>query len=262
MKSSCIHYFKSSRDYLSNGATIEAIGIITNMKIINNTDINNLIYFAKKNLGIYKLVYREEKKIYYFAIISVLISIFILLTYILLIFLYKNNFLGKLCGICGLFTCLISLILLKHIDNKTKNKHLKIQEVRFRMLKKYYNDENYTIKDIKIINQQLEKRIEKIEKQKVTILVVISVMILPIWDIFVQEYFKDFSLLKMEKIFMFLFVFSIIILAFVRFLNKTLYLYEENFYIKNNIAIIENLIYLNKYIIQEKEEQINHGRRK
>ena len=32
------------------------------MKIINNTDINNLILYAKKNLGIYKLVYKEKKK--------------------------------------------------------------------------------------------------------------------------------------------------------------------------------------------------------
>lgn len=32
------------------------------MKIINNTDINNLILYAKKNLGIYKLVYKEKKE--------------------------------------------------------------------------------------------------------------------------------------------------------------------------------------------------------
>ena len=41
-----------------------------------------------------------------------------------------------------------------------------------------------------------------------------------------------------------------------------LYRYEENFYKKNNVAIIENLIYLNEYIIQGKEEQTNNGRRR
>ena len=167
-----------------------------------------------------------------------------------------------MCGISCLFTCLCTLILLRYIDNKTKSKHLKVQDIRFKMLKKYYNDTNFTIKEIKVINQQLEKRINKIEKQKVTILVVISVMILPIWDIFVQTYFNDFSLNKIIKFVVFFIVFSIVILNAIRFFNKTLYLYEENFYIKNNVAIIENLIYLNEYIIKEKEEQTSNGRRR
>lgn len=185
-----------------------------------------------------------------------------LIIYILLVYFHIDRFYEIMCGISCLFTCLCTLILLRYIDNKTKSKHLKVQDIRFKMLKKYYNDTNFTIKEIKVINQQLEKRINKIEKQKVTILVVISVMILPIWDIFVQTYFNDFSLNKIIKFVVFFIVFSIVILNAIRFFNKTLYLYEENFYIKNNVAIIENLIYLNEYIIKEKEEQTSNGRRR
>lgn len=236
--------------------------IIINMKIINNTEVNNLIFFAKNNLGIYKLVYKEKKNIYYLSIISVVINIFMLIIYILLIALHINDFWEKIYGGCCIFTCLCSLILLKYIKSKTEYKHLKIQESRFKLLKKYYNDKNYNIKDIKIINQQLEKRIEKIERQKITILVVIGAMVLPIWDTFVQSYFSEISYIKLVNFFIFLIILSVVILLIIRFFSKALYLYEENFYIKNNVAIIENLIYLNKYIIQEKEEQINNGRRK
>ena len=232
------------------------------MKIINNTDINNLILYAKKNLGIYKLVYKEKKRIYYLSIIFLLISATLLAVYILLVCFNINKSIQIICAICCLLTCFCTLILLKYIDSKTQHKHLKIQNNRLELLKQYYNGKNYTIKDIRIINQQLEKRINKIEKQKITILIVISVMILPIWDIFVQTYFSDISLNKMNKFIIFFIILSIFILITIRFLNKTLYLYEENFYIKNNIAIIENLIYLNEYIIQEKEERTNNGRRR
>ncbi len=233
--------------------------IIIDMKIINDTDINNLILYAKKNLGVYKLVYKDENRKYFLTIISLLNSVFILVIYILLVYFRVDYFYEKICGFCCLLTCICTLMLLKYIDNKTKCKHLMIQDIRFKLLKEYYNDRNYTIKEIEIINQQLEKRIDKIEKKKITILVVISIMILPIWDIFVQTYFNHFSFFEAIKFLVFLIFSSIIILIIIRFLNKALYLYEENFYIKNNVSIIENLIYLNSYIIQEKEEKSNDG---
>ena len=134
------------------------------MKIINNMDINNLILYAKKNLGIYKLVYKEKKRIYYLSIIFLLISATLLAIYILLVCFNINKSIQIICAICCLLTCFCTLILLKYIDSKTQHKHLKIQNNRLELLKQYYNDKNYTIKDIRIINQQLEKRINKIEK--------------------------------------------------------------------------------------------------
>ncbi len=233
----------------------------TIMKIINNTDINNLIIFSKKNLGIYRLVYKEQKNLYCLSIIAVIFSIFLLITYILLVILHINILIEKICCFSCLFVCLCALILLIHVENKTKHNHLKIQNVRFRILKKYYRDNNYSSGDIKVINRQLEKRIEKIEKQKITILVVIGIMIMSIWDIFVEAYFNEFNFMKVSKFLVLLIIISLIIVIIIRFFNRALYLYEENFYIKNNIALIENLIYLNEFIIQEEEERSNGRRR-
>ena len=236
---------------------------IIDMKIINKSDINDLILYAKKNLGIYQLVYKKEvNRIYFFSIILFFISVFLLLMCVLLICFHKDKFFIIISGIFCLFTCFCTLILLRYIDNKTKHTHLKIQYDRQKLLKKYYNDKNYTSKEIKVINQQLEKRKDKIEKNKVTILVVIGVLILPVWDIFIQKYMKDFSLIRIVKFILFVFIFSIVVLLVIRFFNKILYRYEEFFYKTNNTAIIENLIYLNEYIIQENEKQNNNGRRR
>ena len=74
------------------------------MKIINNTDINNLIIFSKKNLGIYRLVYKEQKNLYCLSIIAVIFSIFLLITYILLVILHINILIEKICFF-SLFMC-------------------------------------------------------------------------------------------------------------------------------------------------------------
>lgn len=55
---------------------------------------------------------------------------------------------------------------------------------------------------------------------------------------------------------------SVTVLLAARFFNRALYLYEETFYIRNNVAVIENLIYLNAYIIREREEQTNKWKKK
>lgn len=232
------------------------------MKIINNKDINNLIIFSKKNLGIYKLVYKEYKNIYWMSILLTNLSIILLVSYILISNFRTNLFLEKICGICCLMTCIFSLILLYLLDKKTKSKHLKIQDCRLKKLKKYYNSNNYLTKDIIIINEQLSKRIEKIEKQKTTILIVFGILILPIWDIFIQDSFVVFSSQQFVKVVLFSIFLSFIIRMLIKVCKRGLYLYEENIYIKNNISLMENLIYLNNYIIKEEEEEKNHGRRR
>lgn len=107
----------------------------------------------------------------------------------------------------------------------------------------------------------MEKRKEKIEKQKITILVIMGAMTVSVWDLFVQAFFEQYTFLKVTKFLAIFISFSFITLVVARFFTETLYLYEENFYIKNNTAIIENLIYLNEFIIQEEEERGRNGRR-
>lgn len=116
------------------------------MKIISNTDINNLIIYSIKNLSIYKLVYKEQKKMYYLSIANIFISFLLLIIYIFLTFNYTNIFWERICSFSCLFSCIFSLWLLMRIEIKTKQKHLEIQNTRFKLLKKYYSDNKYTSK--------------------------------------------------------------------------------------------------------------------
>ena len=126
-----------------------ASDIIITMRIINNTDINNLIIFAKKNLGIYKLVYRKQKFIYCLSIVSSVVSVLMLIIYLLFIVLHINAFLEKICVSCCLLIALCSLGLLAYIGRKTLNSHLIIQDVRFQLLMEYYTDKKYNANDKK-----------------------------------------------------------------------------------------------------------------
>lgn len=212
-------------------------------------------------MGMYNLVYKDKKELYFLSLSSVFTSVLLLILSIFFAFAHIPS-LEKFFSFSCLLICFCGLLLIKYIDKITTEKHLVVQDVRFKLLKKYYSDNDYNYDDIIIINQQLEKRIEKIGKQKITILVIISVLILPLWDILIQNYFDDFTSIKILKFVIFLIIFSFATLVVIRFFNKALYLYEENFYIKNNVSIIENLIYLNGYIIRTKEGKNTHRKRK
>lgn len=232
------------------------------MKIINNTEINNLIIFSKKNLGVYKLVYKDYKKIYWGSIFLVIVAIIFLLLYIVFSKSSSPSLFESIFCIGCLLASVIALYLQYLLNKKTKEKHLKIQDNRYKLLKKYYSNNHYLLNDIKVINEVLNKRIEKIEKQKITILIVLGALAMPIWDAFVQYHLDDFSSQQIIRIILFSIPFSLIIVLILKFCNKGLYHYEENIYIKNNISLIENLLYLNTYIIQEKEVQESNGRRR
>lgn len=223
------------------------------MRIINNTDINNLILYAKKNLGIYKLVYRKYKNIYWTSVSLMILSIVLLVTYILLSNYQISLYVEYICFLGCLLACLFSLYSIHKLDTISNSAHLKIQGIRLKLLKQYYEINNFKIKDIKTINEMLSKRIEKIERQKITIVIILGVLVLPIWDSFIQHYLKIFTAQQLLKIIVFTILISFVVTILVKVFYKGLYLYEENIYIKNNTFVIENLIYLNKCLLQEKE---------
>lgn len=230
------------------------------MRIINNADINNLIIYSKKNLGIYKLVYNKHKKLYLFSIILTVLEIILLIIYILLLVFKLGLLFENVCfGIC-FSNSMMALYLLYILNKRTKKKRLKVQNVRYRLLKRYYNENNFSVDDLKKINQLLNQRVKKIEKQKTTILIVLGILLLPIWDVFVQNYLAYFSAQKLIKIILLCIVLSFFIVLIIKLCNRGLYLYEENIYIKNNVSLIENLIYLNTYILQKKKVRKKHGR--
>lgn len=56
------------------------------MKIITNNDINDLIVFSKRNLGVYKLVYKKVKVVYWCLVFLTILSILFLILYLGLMF--------------------------------------------------------------------------------------------------------------------------------------------------------------------------------
>lgn len=231
------------------------------MKIINNTDLNNLLRFSKKNLGVYKLVYREYKYLYWFSIILIILSSILLLAYIMFSCFYINLFFEKLSFICCFFFAVVCLVLLYLLEKKTRNKHLKIQESRIKELEKYYCEKGFVCDDIIVINEQLNFRKDKIKSQKDTMFIIFGILCLPIWEVFIESCFLVFSSEQIIKVFLFCIVFSFILLFFIKLCKIGSYLYEENISIKNNVSIIENLIYLNTYIIKKKERAKKYGRK-
>lgn len=136
------------------------------MRIINNTDVNELILFSKKNLGIYKLVYFHSKKLYWNSIFLLFIFICLLVAYIICVISKINSTLEYLSGIICFLVALGTLYSLNQVNKRTKEKHLKIQSMRFRILKKYYIEKGIRQGDIRIINELLQKKLRKLKDKK------------------------------------------------------------------------------------------------
>lgn len=232
------------------------------MKVINNTNINDLIIYSKKKLGIYELLYKKHRILYWSAIFLTCMTGISLLAYIILVIYYKRDILEAFFCIFCTSNALIAFCLTKVLEHKTGGTNLNIQDKRLRHLKRYYCEKGYNSKEIKKINILLSKRIEKLTDQKTTFLVILGILILPIWESFISEYFTDFDSNRIFKMLIVCSIISIILAWLIKFCNNLIYLYEENIYIINNVSIIENLIYLNEYIIEEREEQTPNGRRK
>lgn len=126
------------------------------MRIINNADILNLLLYAKKNLGIYVLIYKKHKLIYYTIIISTLLSIIFLICFgKIFISKIEPQVLSFIFGCLCFLLCIISLVLIKKLNELTKKNHLKIQKFRYKKLKKYYSVNKYSVEDIICINELL-----------------------------------------------------------------------------------------------------------
>ncbi len=220
------------------------------MKIINNTDINNLIIFAKHNMGIYRLVYLRYKKIYWLTIVFCILCFLSLVLYLIVKFA-SNKIAVAISFLCCIFNAVAAIYLCRRLEALTENRQMKVQEKRLVILQRYYQRNNYTISDIIIINKQLEKRLKNLDKQKTTAIVVLGILVLPIWETMVEYALQEFTTERFVRIIAVTLIMTFFITIFIHILNRGIYLYEENVYVKNNSYIIENIIYLNHYIIKD-----------
>ena len=125
------------------------------MKVINNSEVNRLIIFAKKKLSIYELAYKEYKMLYWLLILLAVGSFGFLVVQISLSILGVNAQLENLCIVGCLSTGFSALYCVKVLDDKTEEAHQQIQTVRLRKLRLYYRISNYSKQDILAINELL-----------------------------------------------------------------------------------------------------------
>lgn len=230
-------------------------------KIITNNNINDLILFSRKNLGLYNLVYKKYKGLYWGMIANTILAIMFCAGYVY--FIDKNVkgvtilfFLG-----CFIFA-LIALAFSFYLDEESRDDSNNVQNTRLEKLEKYYQKKQFTRHDIIIINEQLRKRIEQIKSNRITIAVVFGMLVLPIWEVFAEKYFVVFTTKKLFDFLQLCIVLAILIIVCIRLYNRWEYLYHENIYIKNNTHIMENLIYLNSYIINNRRVGKRNGKRR
>lgn len=220
------------------------------MRIITNGDINSLLIFAKKNMGIYRLVYRKEKKAYWMMVMLAFFSLACIVLYASLV-VAGNDAFAKFVFIFAVASSLSVLCLCYRIEKITHSAHMQIQNKRLVLLKRYYRKEGFSREDILIINDQLSGRLKKINEQRLTLSVVFGAMALPLWEILVEYLLDRFTSQKLVGTLVVTIIAAVVVTIIAKLMNVSTYLYEENFYVKNNLSIIENLIFLNKYIVKE-----------
>ena len=152
-----------------------------------------------------------------------------------------------------LLSSVITLFISYRLNKLTHLSHLQVQNRRYKILKRYYRKNRLESDDVLIINDQLTKRLEKISKQRITVIAVLGMMSLPIWNVFVEYMLSKMNTDRIVYAMLLTLCLTIVLTIAIKILNQSMYLYEENFYAKNNVFIIENIIYLNKYIIKEEK---------
>lgn len=231
------------------------------MKVITNTDIRQLIIYSKRELGIYELVYRKYKKMY-FVILSLLVFLLLLLYNCIFILLSKGRIPYRIAKAC-LFFAILELILLYVFEKKTKTLHQGIQDIRIKKLKRYYTQKNYHVYDVTVINDLLQKRISHLEANRIKFSVIIAALIFPLWDIYINVLSENKTFLEMLEVILprafIIAIFVILLLPIYNFAQMTI---SEHVFTTNNIYIIDNIIFLNSYIIHEWEGMENARRRK
>ena len=233
------------------------------MKIITHTDIRNLIIFARKEMGIYNLVYKKCKKLYF--IILFLVTILMLL---LIVFLY-NFFVNKKIINLIVYSCIIvaviSLVLLYLLNTRTRRFRNQIQKNRVYILENYYKSKKYKSNEIILINDLLQQRINNIQSNNIKIYVIIISLIFPIWELYTDKLsekmlFIELIVFLVPRV-LFISIFILILFPVYNFIRMQII---ENLTVLNNVYVMNNIIYLNSYIIEKfsKKEKGKNGKRR
>lgn len=225
------------------------IFIINVMRIITNEDITSLILYAKYNLGSYNLIFKRFKKLYW-TIVYLVGASFLALVICIFSILFNAKWIKIITIIICILTSAISLYLIHKLEMMSHNHMKKLQNYRLYKLVKYYRLNGYVLSDIKIINDCLALRKHKIERYNTTLLVMLGILILPVWENLVQYLLTEFSVSNILAISFLATGIALILTLSLKHINHIISICEENIASKDNTHIIQNIIYLNKYIIE------------
>lgn len=198
----------------------------------------------------------------YFVMLFLLVFLLLLLYICIFILLSIKRIPYRIATAC-LFFAILELILLYVFEKKTRTSHQGIQDIRIKKLKRYYSQKNYHAYDITVINDLLQKKMSNIEANRIKFSVIIAALIFPLWDIYINVLSENETFLEVLEIILpraFIIAFFVVLLLPVyNFAQMTI---AECVFTTNNIYIIDNIIFLNSYIIHEWEGMENARRRK
>ena len=192
------------------------------MKIITYIDVNNVVLFAKRNMGVYKLVYKKYKRIYFVSLFSLFCVMVLTVVFLVYYFAFKET-LYWLSYVCVALSVLL-FVLLYRLDKKTIESRNKIQDIRVKILKKYYKKKKFKSYDVIQLNNQLQQRIDSIASDNIKFYVVLVSLLFPIWELYINKLgenvlFIDLIRMLIPRI-LFICLFSAVFFPFYNFAHK------------------------------------------
>lgn len=223
-------------------------------RVISNHDIESLLYFATKELGSYKLIYK--KKCYRKQFILVFISAILAGVLSLLAYRSADPLRSVIAIILSCILIIVSFVLGHRLRGQAKSERMELQSIRMKMLENYYIKKNYNLFQIEQICEMLKIKLSHLEKNSIYILLIAGSFFLSLWNAYVQQVINSNSGVEFPTIVLFLglriIILLIIIAAFAPFLRA---LKELNFNSFSQGYLIENLVYLTTYITHSKQVQ-------
>lgn len=215
--------------------------------IITKYDIDKLIKFSNQ-LGTFNILLsrRSNKFRMLYKVICIVSIILFLFCVFDLYYLYKNEVSKTMLTLT--FIIIIIDITLFSILLKNKYKMMSyVQQFRKFKLKNYFKD--YSDFNLKIIVELLQKRIDKSKFDMWKMIIIIGTLIYPVWEYYINIWLDKseinsilFGIIARAMIILF----CIIILYIINIPINYVVCYK-----KRNI---ENIIFILKYIIHEREE--------
>lgn len=227
-----------------------------NYTVISNHDIEELLSFAVRDLGSYRLIYKKDcyrNQFILILILAILAGVMSLFAY-----LCSNLWCSKIAMLLSGFLIVSSFIFGYRLRENAKPERMDLQNIRCKMLEIYYSKKGYDLFQIEQVCEMLKMRKGHMEKNIICVLLIAGPLFLSLWNAYVQKVISNNPAVGFLRILLFLGLRIIVLLFFIAVLAPFFGLLRElNFSSFSQIYLIENLAYLTAYIIHKKRTYIS-----